>query len=345
MGTDLFTSHRGAGLIGTLIALLVLGGFSLLFFLVTEEGPTGPSIKTVIKKDARRIEVLEAREETLRAELDATADFGAISREADRLETRLKLAKQETARLGEEKAEAADEIDPAMAALEDYKQSYRKSARASMVGETMDQLKTITGETFDKVKITEIDPVRMQIRHSKGITGVPLEELPTEMQDYLQVDLEEKAARLAKERENRRRINRISGLASLENLLERLERQRNREIASKEADEKTLRNNTNAVPILRGRVQDKRNELQANVRKSRTGGISKAPQIREQISGLENRLQRARDSLPVLKANIRKHESKIDELNNRIEEERDRLREKITAAREEKQDEPSGDQN
>ena len=46
--------------------------------------------------------------------------------------------------------------------------------------------RTTGGKVYEQVKVLDVDAVRMQVKHSNGITGIPWQELPEEMQDRFQ---------------------------------------------------------------------------------------------------------------------------------------------------------------
>jgi chromosome segregation ATPase len=335
MGTDLFTSHRGAGVIGTVLALLVFGGFSALYVLVFMEGGSGPSVESEIRADAVSLERLRQRVADTEARYEATRGFGPINNELERVRIRLETAREWRDEKEEEKAAAERSVRDAAAALAEYKSAYRQSARASMVGREMDRLVTEEGREFTDVKVTGIDPIRMQIRHSEGITGVPLAELPAAIREYLQHDEKETRAAIAAESESRARVRSNSQVARLRLRIAELERRRKAETEAAGEARSLHARNTRALDTLRRRIQSKEEELIATRRAAKQGGISNAPQVREQIRSLESTLARTRQSLPQLLAEVGRHEAKAEQFDQRLAEARAELAEAVETSGEE----------
>ncbi len=304
MGTDLFTSSRGPGLIGTLMALVVLLGFGALYFFVFDERfqGGGQTLESIIEDDARQITSLGQRLSSNRLKLEATKDFKKIASDLRAATTQRDIALSRREKLQQEVASLKDEIAEFEESVAKYKQAYRESARATMVGREMDELKTTDDKTYTKVRITDIDPVRMQIRHQGGITGVALDTLPEDLQDYLQLDDSERAQQLAAEATAREQQSRhadqgeaLHRIQTLRHRLSELEKKRNdaRRLSARAQD---------AIPEIQQAIEMKHNELLIEQQKAATGGISNAPQVRAQISQLESKLRRARQQGPALSA-------------------------------------------
>ncbi|MCH7224549.1 hypothetical protein [Haloferula sp. A504] len=329
-GTDLFTSVRGPGLIGTLLALIVVGGFSLLAVLVFDESLQGggQEIESVIEADAKHIEELEGRVAVMREEVERTTKFREIEASIASEGIRRDLLVRRREQLEEEVAAARGRLCDLEDSFSDYRQSYRESARASMVGRKMDQLTTSDGKTYTHVEITKVDPVRMQIRHEDGITGVPLELLSDDFRDYLQLDGAEKEERLAREADARaarsQRADQRDALKRIKDLkdgLAQLKRDRDeaRRVAARAED---------AIPQLQLAIREKKQELAAEEAKKKTGGISNAPQVRSQLQQLEEKLRLAGLRGPEYHQKIAELEKQIGALELQLQSEEDAAREK-----------------
>lgn len=306
MGTDLFTSNRGAGVIGTLLALIVLGGFSLLYFFVFDERLQGggQTLESVIEEDADHLAKLREQWQGQLGELKKTEGFKLVADELRSQTTRRDITAGKRGRLEEDVAAAGAELAGAGEAFAKYRQAYRESARATMVGREMDELRTTDGRTYTQVKITEIDPIRMQIRHSGGITGVPLDTLPEDLQTYLQLDENEKEQRIAAEAAQRERqsasadqSDALQRIVAMQRQLAKLKEDRERasQLATRARD---------ALPRLEQAILTKKSELAREEMKARTGGISNAPQVRVQLQKLEEQLQQARAQEPGVRAKV-----------------------------------------
>lgn len=326
MGTDLFTSSRGPGVIGTFMALFVLIGFGVLYILVFDESLQGgeQTIESVISTEAKTLDSLKSRIAASQERMKEAETFrktvGLIEEES----IRVGLLEKRHANLKAAAASARELVSATENDWESYKQAYRSSERSAAEGEKMEQLTTLSGTTYEKVKITDIDAVRMQIRHSNGITGIPFEELPADLQDRFQFDNKEKEIRVAKEDLSRKQGHTGSRVGDLKIAIADLKLELNDSRKKVATLEKAVANAKAAVPSLEGQLRTKQSELAADLqqRSNRTStgrqGISRAPQIREQIDAIEGKIALASRLIP-------RHSSEISKELERIREREDQL--------------------
>lgn len=321
MGTDLFTSHRGAGVIGTLLALIVFGGFSVLYLFVFAEGELGTSIESEIKSDAKKLKRIQQQLTLNQARYNSTKHYRVIQQKLEKEKVKLAEAEKDREQKQGMLVEAQQAVTSATKALQNYKQKYRNSARASMIGREMDLLVTNTGREFKNVKVTDVDPIRMQIRHSNGIIGVPLETLPEDIQEYLQIDQSESESFLVAELENRASIKSNSDMQRMMISIKKLQRQREKESALLKKTESQYQQASDNIPILESKIRSKKSELsQTRFDAKHSGGISNAPQIEGQIRNLEALLARTQKSLPTLQSQIGTHKNKLESIRKEIAE-------------------------
>lgn len=199
-------SGRGPGVIGMLLALLVVGGFGVLFLVAFNEEPPGDklSLQAEIKEQAREIEDATTTLARNQQKLDIVPKLQAA-------ELKLRDAKREIlyaqGRIDSTKTgigSAQQQLTENAAEFEKYKDQYRDAARRAAKDEELAKLETRTGQTYEKVVIREVTPVGMQIRHQGGFARIPFEELPAELQDRFQFDPAQKTAALAKENADRK---------------------------------------------------------------------------------------------------------------------------------------------
>lgn len=304
-----------------LLALIVLGGFSLLaMYAFDESEDRGPSLTKQLAQGTKQIASLEARVETAQADLDATQAFAKHHRELSALEVRLRFAKNRHAELETDQASAKQELGDTQATFADYKRRYRESARASLVGKQYESLVTQDGEVFEDVKVSKIDPARMQVRHKSGITGIKLSELPDELQEFLQLDEEETAQHLAGEKERssnyNQRVDETDHKIRIAKMNERL-----RVLAEEEAQaERQIAKNTAAIDSYRNRIDVQREALAADRLRSQSGGVSKAPQIEGHIHNLEAQLRKMEQSIPKLNNFLRAKAAEAVKIRKQIAE-------------------------
>lgn len=107
-------------------------------------------------------------------------------------------AEQETA-LDTKVAATKTAITDVQKQWEDYKNEYRELVRGKAKGESMDELKTVSGTVYKKVNIREVSAIGIEIRHDGGQKRILFEDLPEEMRDHFQFDPNQKDAAVAAE--------------------------------------------------------------------------------------------------------------------------------------------------
>ena len=188
MLSDLLTSSRGPGVIGTILALVVLLGFGGLFVLVMDDTSAlnGENIHTQIKSKEGAIQNNQAAAERwkrLAVEYDQRREARGKLHVAQRT-VRLKLTRIENGKI--EINEQKEGISKLEQQFEDYKKQYRIAERERAVGEEMDSLTTKDGEAFERVSVRKVSSLGMEIRHKNGFKRIHYKNLPDEMQDRFQ---------------------------------------------------------------------------------------------------------------------------------------------------------------
>ena len=199
--TDLMSSGRGPGVIGMVMALIVLLGFGVLFtFAYDEEAQGGDqSIESVIAHQAKDIVGSEAMRDSNRTMLGQAPARVSNAKELTRLKRESQAMQEKTGGLTATVATAKVAIATRNAANDAYKDQYRALVRGKAKGETLPKLETTTGVVYINVNIREVNAVGIQIRHDDGQKRIPFEELPETMKDRFQFDPKQKEKALAKE--------------------------------------------------------------------------------------------------------------------------------------------------
>ena len=199
---DLMSSSRGPGVIGTVLALIVLLGFSGLFLFVFNDATSGPaavSLATIVQQQESHISELQA---TLKADAEKLTVVPGLEKTALDADTLARHTKARTATVTELQAQIArlkqdqSDISSQTAA---YQAKYRAQMRAAAKGEILESIQTISGKTFKHATIREVTPIGMQIRHDDGFTRIPCEDLPADLQARFQFDKQEKLDALKSE--------------------------------------------------------------------------------------------------------------------------------------------------
>ncbi|MEO7100973.1 MAG: hypothetical protein ABI162_16570 [Luteolibacter sp.] len=310
--SDMMSSGRGPGVIGMLMALVVLIGFGLLFMFAFDEGFQGgaQSIESVIASQAKEIEGSQNRiasgEKTLATAPALIATAKEVSRfkhESQSLKERISVLKT-----GIETANA--DIVGINKNFEEYKDQYRAFVRSKAKGETMPVLETKTGIIYKNVNIREVTPVGIQIRHDEGQKRIPFEELPDSMVDYYQFDPNQKAAALADENASRD-VHEAEAAAAGVLADQAMAEQRAKDAAEKR--EKTLREvATKEAQIdgLRGDIRGLQSDLNratAEANAARAAGrmhLNKSNSIGANINSKQNRISALRSEIDQMKSSI-----------------------------------------
>ncbi|MBK1884485.1 hypothetical protein JIN85_18865 [Luteolibacter pohnpeiensis] len=197
------SSSSGVGILGLLLAAIVVIGFGGLFVMVfADDFPALTSQFGVGGKDGKS--EIDQLNEQLASNKDKLARSAEITASADALieQNRANAERRDSIQqLQDQVSELKSVLASKDEEFEKYKNSYRSYIRGAAVGEKMPVLVTVSGETFKNVEIREVNSVGMQIRHATGIKRIPYEDLPDKLRDRFQFDEEQKQELLKKERE------------------------------------------------------------------------------------------------------------------------------------------------
>ena len=300
--SDLMSSGRGPGVIGMVLALIVLLGFGLLFMFAFDEGWQGgeQSIESVISNQAKEIDGLktgissgEKQLATLPALLAAEKKLKDMKRENQFRDGNIDGLKKSI-------ASTRGLIDAKLAEIEAYKEKYRAYARDKAKGRELERLETRDGNVYQKVVIREVTPIGFQIMHDGGQKRIAFEQLPAEMQDEFQFDPKLKAAAVAKE-EAMRNEHENAVTASQAVVSQQAAEQR-----AREAEEKR-QNVVRAIAVKESRIESLKNEiksLEEAIPKESLKRISRAPQMRLQLSGKQRDLSALTEDVARLRSSL-----------------------------------------
>lgn len=187
--SDLMSSAKGPGVVGTLLALLVVGGFGLLFLLAfSDDGMGGMSIDAYLKKQTEDLNASQARLQMYQSRVAGLPKLVANAKKLDEATANNKSDQAKIVQLQEQVAVSQEALTAEEKVFEDYKNDYRRYIRRKVRGTRMDKLETTDGKVYQDVEIKSVSPIGVQIRHAGGLVGVDYEVLPTDMQDLLQFD-------------------------------------------------------------------------------------------------------------------------------------------------------------
>lgn len=316
--SDLLTSSRGPGVIGTLLALLVLVGFGTLYIFVFDEGLQGgqKTIEAVIRDQAGDIENTKIQIENAKKRIEEAAVAKIKAREADEQAARNATLVKQIEELTAAKAAAAEEITQAKAAWEEYKDQYRQSEWASAVGEKMADIKTPSGQVFTNVEVKGVDHTGVRISHSAGSKTISPEDLPPDLFDRFQFDMAKKKA-VEKERDavagNLHQNVEITNLFTSNQEKQAKIEGFNQEIETLSA---AVEKAEHSIPSNQAAMAEKRALIASE--KAKVGGVSRAPQLQQELRSMEKAANESRDSIPTNKTKISNARKEISKLEGEI---------------------------
>jgi hypothetical protein len=337
--SDLTSSSRGPGVIGTVLAMVVLIGFGCLYMFVYADAgqPNSKRLDVIVREQATELESSEFELANLKAQIEKSEKFKTQALEIDSLNRQAKTQSAHISELESNREAGEAALNKAKQAFEDYKNAYRKASRESAKGEKIPVLKTISGETYLDVVIRNVDEIGMDIRHSQGFKRIDYENLPENIQDRFQFDPEQKNVKIRDEittvtthtenaelvtlRDQYRGL--ISSINGLKAKNEELSAQ-NKEFISNDARYKSM-------------IDQQRVLISAE--EQRSGGIKKTPQMRVELTNMEAAYTERRrikaDNERQIRSNestIADQKSKLSQLGLEIARKIDELKEKQKAS-------------
>ncbi len=199
------SSGRGPGVVGLLMALLVIGGFGAIYVFVFDKEMQGggTSIEMVIREQTEEIESLQIQIAHDGETLKNSKAAAAAGKKADSLNAEVVATKAKISALEEEMSKTIADTVTLEKEFLDYRTGYRTQVREDAVGEKFPELKTVSGSVYQGVEIREVTEVGISIRHQDGSKRITYEELTEEWQLRFQFDPKEKAEALAREQAER----------------------------------------------------------------------------------------------------------------------------------------------
>lgn len=300
--SEMMESSRGPGVIGMLLALVVMAIFVMLFIFAFDEKfqGGGKSIESVIADQAR--EINDVKTAISEAEKQLT-DVPAIKTRINELAV-LKRENQSRASgiegLVSGIEAAKEQISSLTRDSEAYKDKYRAMVRGKAKGETMERLETRDGKVYLNVTVREVSAIGIQIMHDGGLKRVPYEQLPESMVDRFQFDAKQKAAAIAKEEEERAQHDSAVSTAKAAETQGLEEKRKNEAEARKEAMARDLAVRQSRIMSMRREINTLENAIQSESLKS----ISRAPQMRNQLARKQRELSELEADVARMRAEV-----------------------------------------
>jgi len=310
--SDMMSSARGPGVIGMLLALVVLVGFGVLFMFAFDEGfqGGGPTIESEIASQARDIENYTIGVAAGREKLALAPARDAQARDLRKVKRETQLLVEKSAELKTNIESAQEDIAATKEEWASYKDEYREFIRGKSKGEELETLETRGGDIFRKVNVREVTAIGIQIRHAEGFKRIPFEELSDEMQDLYQFDPAQKQDALAAEAGVRARHNAAAAVAG--------------EISEQKMAEQRAKDDAESKAKILSSIQEKEAQIlaatsdiqsleqdkiqaQADANAARAAGkmhLSKSGSINSRIRSKQNRISTLRSEIGRLKSQL-----------------------------------------
>ena len=303
--SDMMSSGRGPGVIGMILALVVLLGFGVLFMFAFDEGFQGPgkSIESVVKAQMKEIEDHHAAISAGEARLAKTPELAATAGSLSKVQLQIKTGVQKIASLKTSIAENKAAVEAKIKDLEEYKNRYRAFVRGNAKGQTLPTLQTVSGAVYKNVTIREVTAVGMQIRHDEGHKRINFEELPPEMRDYYQFDAKQRDKALADENVGR---NQHEAEAAVADELADAQMAKQREANAGLAKEKMQREITQKEGQITALEAEIKNLQQASQRAAAEAAAARAAghMHLNKVSGIEGSIRAKQNQIAALNNEI-----------------------------------------
>lgn len=187
---DLFSSARGPGIIGLLLAVVVLAFLSVIAVSAyTSSDGSAQLAKTISDQKLQigdltnEIDGLKKGQETMAAYQEGHVELKTLTKQLSELkDSHAALVAQSEAR--------ESKIGDLETDFADYRVRYRENEREGAVGEVVD-LSSTHGDDYKEAKITRVNAAEIGVMVESGPKRIGFEELPPEMQDRFQFSKEE----------------------------------------------------------------------------------------------------------------------------------------------------------
>lgn len=233
---DLFSSAKGPGVIGTIMALIVLLGFGLLFMLSFDEGFQGgeKSHASIVRETEKEIEGTRSRIQSGEASLQQIPHLEETVSAVNRASARNKSLAAKVSSINVNIQALKENRDDLLTDWEDYKNQYRAHIRTAAVGTSIPKLETTEGKIYLDVVISKVTAIGIHIRHKDGLSHLSFQALPQDIQDYYQYDENQMLSETKRLAEVTHSLNKAAAAAHAANEVAYAEQKENNKKAARE---------------------------------------------------------------------------------------------------------------
>ena len=198
-----------------------------------------------------------------------------------------------------------------------YRDDYRASEWAAAVGEDLGNITTTSGRTYQQVKIRKVEHTGIQITDTTGPKSIDSAELPQELQGRFQFDEKIKKSVQEEEEDGLETFGNNVAVASLaEKARGKLEQVQGHEAQIEKSNAAIQAAKANE---MRNQAALDRMRMTLANEEFKRSGVSKAPQMREELRRQERAAKASLDSIPANERKVREANRDITLLKREVE--------------------------
>ncbi|WP_035614407.1 hypothetical protein [Haloferula sp. BvORR071] len=315
--SDLLSSGRGPGVIGTFLALLVLVGFGTLYIFVFDEGLQGgkQTIESMIREQGTAIEIFKEDIKIANQRLEEAARLKDQGRELSDAQAKASHGEAQIDEAEAAKRAAGKAVDDANQKWEDYKAAYRTSEWGRAKGEKLGDVTSLSGTTYHDVSIREVNHTEMKITDSTGPKSIKMKDLPLALQDRWQPD-EKTAVKVAGDR-NKGEQDHVNSVeyATTEDRRDQKQAELDKEQMNAHKEEAAAKAASDAIPVWENSLAQQRTAIDMEKRKK----LSKAPAMEARLQEMEGQARENKNSISQHQQKQRDAENKVRTLQKEID--------------------------
>jgi hypothetical protein len=325
---DMWSSHRGAGVMGTLIAVGILIALGSLFILVTDERFAGgeKTIESQIRDQGKQIENLTDQIASHKAMIVSGQENQGIAEKIESLSKQQSAREQKTAVTKTQIEQAAADIASLQRSWEQYKTKYRAFIRNKNIGSSYPEIQTQSGRKFTNVTIRKIDDLRVSISHSDGSGTIPWDDLPADMIRLLQFTPELAEARRKSENQAAQHFSNAATSSDIQESITFIEEKMKDATAQFEKKRSAANNSPSIIANARADIQRLQQMIVQEMSKE---GLRQTPRYRSQILDHEKTIRSEQDKVAEFSRIQTRHDEQMADWQNQIA----TLRQKLSEVR------------
>lgn len=324
---DMLSSHRGAGFIGTIIAVGIFIALGSLFFLVSDEQfqGGGKTIESEIRDQKAQIEQLHITIEHYKKSIIAGKENQKNAEQFDSLTRQLQSRQERVTAAQEQIVNYNKEIEQLFQTWEQYKTAYRADIRAKTIGAKYPTIVTKSGRTYTNAIIRKIDHMRISVAHDQGSGSIPWHELPPEIIDLLQFTQELADAQSKTENAAAQQVSDAATTTGIKEAIASVEEKIKLATSQLQAKQLAVNNSPQVIMSAQSDIQ-RLEQMIANERNKE--GLRQTPRYRSQILENEKTIRIEREKVAEFARAQARHQEQMVEWTQQITQ----LKEKLAKA-------------